>query len=444
VIASVGKVVEQQILVKNVGSVAADQVEVRCTVSIDSELVSTEPRATIAGSTMVWRIAKLPAGGQQKMVVRVRPLVAGELSCNTNVTFKSSAAVKVQVTAAKLKLICEGPSSVPVGSDVHVTMTVFNTGTAAAENVRIRQIVPNIQQTGGRAAPAAKPLLLEVGTLEPGESRVLETSSKATMAGVVNIKLVAEAQDGTSANAEHTIKVQEPKLTIATTGPEFRYLNRKATYQITVTNPGDSPVTNLNVMAGLPEGLEFADASHGGAYNAQKRTIAWTPGLLEPNRSIEYSITVIPRTEGEHLQRVVAWADNKLLVKADKVTRVEGTTSLAIEITDVEDPIEIGSETLYQIHITNKGSKSAERVQVVAMIADGLKVTGIESAGTYRMQGQQLVFEPIASMAPQATAVIQIRVKGTKVGSHAIRAMASCPAMPNTIVTEESTAVYGD
>ena len=442
VLGNVGKIVEQQILVKNVGSVAAENVEVRGSVSIDSELITTEPRAEIKDSAMMWRIKSLPAGSQQKITVRVKPLVAGELSMNTNVSFKSSASMKVQVQAPKLKLVCDVPSVVLVGAEVRVAMTVANIGTATAEGVRVRQIVPAIAQAGGRNTGA--PLVIDVGTLEPGESRVLETNSRATAAGIVQLKLVAETPDGVYAIAEHTLKVQAPKLEIATTGPDFRYLGRKATYQVVVSNSGEVTVSGLNVMVGLPEGLEFVDASHNAVYNSLKRTIAWAPGTLEGNRKLEYAVTVMPRTEGEHLQRAVAWAENNLVVKADKITRVEGITSLALEITDVDDPIEVGSETVHQIHITNKGSRTAQRVQVVAMVPEGLKVTGVEGPGTYRVQGQQMIFEPIASLAPQGTAVIQLRVKGIATGQHAIRAIMSCPAMTNSIVTEEATEVYGD
>jgi len=442
VMANVGKIVEQQILVKNVGSVAAEQVEINGNVSIDAELISTEPKADISNSTLVWRFAKIPAGAQQKITVRVKPLIAGELSLQTKVVLRSSASVKTQIREPKLKLTCDGPTSVVVGSEVRVMLTVANVGSAPAEGIKIRQVVPAIAQASHPAA--ATPMSMEVGTLQPGESRVLDTSSVARDPGLVRVILVAESQDGAHAATEHSLKITAPKLALITNGPDFRYLNRKATYQMVLTNPGDAMATNANLMVGLPEGLEFIDASSDGTYNFEKRTVSWAVGMLDAHQKREFSITVLPKTEGEHLQRAVAWADSNLLAKADKTTRVEGTISMMMEVVDLDDPIEIDNETTYQIHLVNRGSKAAERIQVHAAVPDGLKILGVEGTGLYRIQGQQVIFEPIASLSPQSATVLQVRVKGIKKGTQRFRAVMSCPGVANSIITEESTEVYGD
>lgn len=438
--ATVGKTVEQQIVVRNTGAVAAEQVEVRGRLSIDSELISTDPKAEVVDSTLVWRFARIPASGQQTIILRVKPLIAGELSCQTNVSFKSTGAMKTQVQEAKLKLTCEAPTSVVVGSEVRLVMNVSNIGNAVAEGVQIRQLMPGVVQTG---VPAGKPLALEVGTLMPGESRVLETASIARHAGLVRISLVAQAEDGTQTTAEHMLRVTAPKLALQVNGPDFRYVNRKATYQFMLANPGDALATNVNLMVGLPEGLEYVDASGDAVYNPEKRTIAWAIGSLAAQQRRDFTVNVLPKSEGQHLQRVVAWADGNLMAKSDKVTRVDGVTALVMEITDLEDPIEIGSETAYQIHIMNRGTKSAERVQLAVTVPDGMTPVRVESSGKYRIQGQQIQFEPIASLGPQSATVFQVYVKGTARGMQRFRAVMNCPTMPNAVITEESTEVYG-
>src|SRR5206468_10688522 len=113
-------------------------------------------------------------------------------------------------------------------------------------------------------------------------------------------------------------------------------------------------------------------------------------------------------------QRAVVWADSNLLAKADKMTRVEGTISLLMEVVDLDDPIEVDNETTYQIHIVNRGSKVAERIQVAAAAPEGMKIMGVEGTGLYQIQGQQVIFEPIASLAPQSATVLQVRVTGIK------------------------------
>ncbi len=442
IMATVGKIVEQVIVMKNVGSVVAEHVEVRGNVSIDSELIYTDPKADISESTLIWRFPRIPAGAQQKITIRVRPLVAGELSCHTNVSFKSSASVRVQIREPKLKLVCDGPASVTVGSEVRIALTVANVGTAPVEGVKIRQLVPGVTQTAGYTANT--PAVLPVGTLHPGESRVLETVSIARNPGLVRVSLVAESLDGAQAAAEHTLRVTAPKLELTNSGPEFRYLKRRATYQMVLSNPGDSMATNVNLAVALPEGFEFISASSDGMFNAEKRTVTWIIGVLEANQKRDFSFTILPKTEGEHVQRIVAWADSNLIAKTEMKTRVEGLVSLLMEVVDVDDPIELGSETTYQIHILNRGTKAAERIQIVATLPEGLTATAVEGLGTYKVKGQQLIFEPIASVAPQTATVLQVRVKGVRIGTQRIRAVLNCASLRNAIITEEATEVYGE
>jgi uncharacterized repeat protein (TIGR01451 family) len=440
VMTTVGKMVEQQIVVKNIGAVPAEQVEVRGSLSIDAELISTEPKADISNSTLIWRFSRIPAGGQQRITLRVKPLVAGELNCHTNVSFKSSGS-GTQVREPKLKLACEGPNTVIVGNEVRLAMHVTNVGSAPAEGIRIRQIVPGVMQTSARTN--LQPLMLEVGTLEPGESRTLETASVARDPGLVRINLVAESDSGTQSATEHVLRVTAPKLSVTTSGPDFRYLNRKGTYRFTLTNPGDAAATNVNLMVGLPEGLEYVDATGDAVFNADKRTVAWAIGSLDPQQIREFTVNLLPKAEGQHLQRIVAWGDGNLLAKADKMTRVEGLTALVMEIRDADDPIEIGSETVYQIHIMNRGSKAAERVQIAATVPDGMMPLRVESSGRYRIQGQQIQFETIPSLAPQSATVLQVHVQGVMKGTQRFRAVMKS-AVSEALITEESTEVYGD
>lgn len=440
--ARIGEIMEQEIIVKNIGSVPAEQVEVRGNVSIDSELISTEPKAEVVNSSLVWKLSRIPTGGQQKIIVRVRPLIAGELSCQTNVSFKSTGSTKPQAAEPKLKLTFQAPNAVPLNSEVRIRVNVSNVGTAAATGVRVRQIVPGVMQAA--AESYSSPLSLEVGTLQPGETRVLETASIAREPGTVRVNLIAQTEDGYQTAAEQILRVTTPKLAIAATGPETRNMNQRASYQFTVVNPGDAPATNVNVMIGLPEGLEFLDANGNAVYNTSKRTVAWAVGTLEPQQRREFTVNVMAQTEGQHLQRVVAWADGNLLAKADKLTRVEGILTLDMEISDVEDPIQVGGETIYEIQITNRGATTAEQIQVTAALPPGMTVVRIESAGRYRMQGQQIQFETIASLAPQASTEMQVHVRGMAQGMQRIRAVMTCPTLKSAVTAEETTEVYGN
>jgi hypothetical protein len=67
----------------------------------------------------------------------------------------------------------------------------------------------------------------------------------------------------------------------------------------------------------------------------------------------------------------------------------------------------------------------------------------VESSGRYRIQGQQIQFETIPSLAPQSATVLQVHVQGVMKGTQRFRAVMKS-AVSEALITEESTEVYGD
>jgi uncharacterized repeat protein (TIGR01451 family) len=439
VMCNIGKTMEHHLLVKNIGSTPAEQIEVRGTFSLTCTFLSTQPKAEVDGSTVVWRLPRLDANAQQKLSVQLKPTSTGEMSCSTTVTFSSSSALKVQVGQPKLKLVCEGPKDTLVGSDVHVMLTVINTGTGRASGVRVRQDTGDVLQASSRTAAQ-----IEVGTLEPGESRPVETLARAREPGTMRIALVADSEDDVKASVDHTVQVRAPKLELSSTGPDFRYLNRKATYQYVISNPGDAPALNVNLSIGLPEGLQFIEATSGGFYNQQKRTVEWVPGIIEAGQKQEFAVTVLAKKEGEHLQRATAWADHNLQASAQQTVKVGGTPSVVMEVVDAEDPIETGAVTSYEIRVTNRGSKAAERVQLVAHVPDGMQPMSAEGPTKFHIEGQQVIFDELPILNAQAAATCKVKVKGTKPGTVLFRAELTSPSLTRALSAEQATEVYGE
>ena len=52
---------------------------------------------------------------------------------------------------------------------------------------------------------------------------------------------------------------------------------------------------------------------------------------------------------------------------------IEGLVALLYTVTDISDPIEVGGQTTYEIHVVNQGSKTASNLRVGAMIPAGME-----------------------------------------------------------------------
>merc|ERR1711964_688128 len=100
----------------------------------------------------------------------------------------------------------------------------------------------------------------------------------------------------------------------------------------------------------------------------------------------------------------------------DHTTIVEALTELEFTVQDDQDPIEVGSETTYEIRILNRGSKAATNVQLSALLPPQITPLAADGHTRVAIQGQQVAAEAIDQLAPQAEAIYRIKVQGRQPG----------------------------
>ncbi len=72
---------------------------------------------------------------------------------------------------------------------------------------------------------------------------------------------------------------------------------------------------------------------------------------------------------------------------------------------DLDDPVEVGKEAVYEIRVTNQGTGACTNVQLVAALAEGTEYKGSSGPTQVKPQGQHLVFDPIPTLAAKGEAV---------------------------------------
>ncbi len=436
----VGKPARFQVVVRNVGSIIANDVVVRDEVPQGTTLVETEPQANrSAEGAVLWNLGSIEPGREARVTMEVMPEEEGEIGSVATISFQTSASARTVSTRPQLTLTHDGLPEALVGDDVIFNIKLTNPGTGVAYNVRLEEDVPDgLRHFDGRE------LEYKIGDLKPGETRLLELKLKADKPGIVNNLLYARADAGLEVNDEFQFEVVAPGLQVGVEGPRKRYLERRAAFEIAVANPGTAPARDVQVVAQLPRGLRFVDTNNSGHYDSSTHSVRWSLAELPAKEMGTVKLATIPTTMGDQRIRVETTASMGLQASAEHDMTVEGLAALLFTVTDVSDPIEVGGETTYEVHVVNQGTKPASNLRLDASIPAGMEAVNGEGPARAIVESNRVSFEPLAKLVPQADTFYKIHVRGTSAGDKRVIVRLMSDDVTEPVTKEESTHVYSD
>jgi uncharacterized repeat protein (TIGR01451 family) len=152
----------------------------------------------------------------------------------------------------------------------------------------------------------------------------------------------------------------------------------------------------------------------------------------------------MPIETGPQTLQVESHASQGLTDQATQQIMIEGLAAIMFEVRDLEDPIEVGGETGYEIRVVNQGTKAATNLRVAINLPPGLQVVSAEGETQYSAQGNALVFEPLGQLNPKTDTVYRVRVQGLQAGDQRVTVEVHTDDLGQPIRREESTRVFGD
>lgn len=439
--AKLGQPVTYQIIVKNISSSAVNQVVVRNRLPAGVTVSATEPKAVTDGNMLIWDLGTLQPRQEKRLDLKMLPEAKGDLACQAMVTLTGSSTARLRVREPKLQLKASAPDKVVLGDMATVTLTVTNPGDGTADRVKIKATLSD-----GLENARGKTIDFDVGDLAPKETRSVQLVCSTKAGGEQKCEAVAVSDGNLTSQDAAAIDVVLPQVDLAVTGPRLRYLDRHATYVFKITNPGSASANNVTISDQIPQGFKFVTASDGGRHDFTTRTVSWFLGDLPPGQSREVTLEVVAVNTGEHKHKITVTAARGLKTEAEALTRVEGLSALLMELIDLDDPVEVGADTSYEIHVTNTGSKTETNLQLICTIPDKMEFRGAKCPANCRfhLEGKDVVFEALPKLAPRADAFYRVNVRGTAAGDLRFRARIKADGLTEPVLKEESTKVYGD
>ncbi len=436
----VGRPAKFQIRVRNTGRSAAENVLIRDEVPAGTKFLDANPKASrAADGAIFWEVGTMSPGQEVTVNLQLMPVEEGPIGSVAKVSFQAAASARTRSTKPGLVLEHTGPMKVLVGDTVRFQIKITNPGSGAANQVVLEEDVPQ-----GLTHSSGAKLEYAVGTIQPGQTRHLELTLKASEAGSVVNTLFARAEGGLEAKDVVELEVTAPKLDVAIEGPSKRYLERQATFSVSVANPGTADARDVELIAHLPTGLKFVSTNNSGYYDQARHAVIWSLEQLPAGEMGKAQFTAVPIEMGNFQIRAESHAEPGLEAQQEHALQVEGIAALLFGVADKVDPIEVNGQTAYEIRVVNQGSKAATNIQFTAIVPEGLRPVSAEGPTPETIDGQQVVFGPLDRLPPKEQAVFRVMVEGAAAGDHRFRVQMTSGEIETPVIKEESTRVYAD
>lgn len=334
-----------------------------------------------------------------------------------------------------LELAMACPQAVDLGDRVEYELTLTNRGPGQARDVQVLdQLPPALRHDSGDAE-----LVWRVPKLNPGKSTTARVWTRAVVAGEFENK--AQVQGG-KPMASCPILVRQGALNMVKQGPAERFLGQTSRYQIQVRNAGDGTAKQVVVGDAYPAGMRFLSAEPAGKHDAEKRQVTWALGDLPGGESRDIQVAFKSERIGRLCDKGQAMAEWGLEAQAVACTEVKGLVALLLEVVDGPDPVVLGTQTTYSIRVVNQGSAPATGVTVLSTLPAELAFVEAGGPTTAVVDGREIRFAPLASLAPGEKVVYQVKVKALKEGDVRFATEITANELSSPVGETESTRLY--
>ncbi len=390
---------------------------VNVTYTLDGARVTSSEPAMGSGGFLVGDLAPKAC---KTIKVTANASNVGTVKGCMSATWMNALCCGTNVVQPALKLVKSvTPSDITPCDTVTYTLTVTNTGTGGASNVKIMDDLPSGVTSDGKSA-----LSWDIGSLGAGQSQTRTFTGKAAKTGTyVNHARAAADNNLSATSGDATFTVKAPMLAISKVCPTKVFIGRPSQFKITVTNKGDGPAVNTVVEDMLPAGLTFVSASDGGTAAGGK--VTWNVGTLPVGGSKDLTVNCSGGALGNVKNSCSAHCTCAEPVTANCSTNFEGVPDIGTGIFDDNGVVPIGETHVFHYQVRNQGQIDLTNVQVVADLDSGLDFKSSTWAGGQTVAGGKVTWK-IGTVKAGQDFKVDIICTGSKTGELVIRTVTSC------------------
>jgi uncharacterized repeat protein (TIGR01451 family) len=433
---NVGQECDVELIVRNTSPSMVRSVMAEAVIPPNVKVVETRPAAVEGSEMPTWTFGELQPGQSRSVMLKVIPMARGDVKLDAYVRLTGSTTSSFVVQEPMIGVAVSGPEKVEIGQQVGYIVRVSNPGTGLANNVVIQAAVPEgLEHRNGSL------LNIEIGTLNPGESRQARLSLTAVQGGEQQLAVRVLADGGLSEQTVTTVVVAEPQLAIAMSGPKEPHVGRAENYTLTVSNGGNVQSTNVRAKYIVPAGFTFVSADRGGKYVEIDNAVEWFVGTLHPNDGSDFTMTMKATETGEVAHKAGVISEHGQVTTCELISKVAGTAALdMLIVADHREP-KVGQEIRWEVVIRNTGTREASNVGVSCELPAGFEFIAADGPTKYIAENGVLVFRSIPVIDAASDAKIEIRGVCTREGYQRLRLRVASESVTDVLIGEETASV---
>lgn len=330
------------------------------------------------------------------------------------------------VLAPALELMLEGPAEVVFGEANTYRLRVKNPGSADARNVAITL---SAESYGASSS--------DIATVRAGGEEVVDIELTFNQEGSINIAASAKADSDLNSATRIDVLVQRANLVASVDVPALVYHGTQTDYIVRVANTGNALAKDVRASMRLPVGAKLINLPND--TQLADGVLSWDVGEVAPGAAADLPMQLCLLSEGENELTVECRSASGLTANCVSKTIVKAVSDLKLFVTDPIAPAPIGSEVIYELTLTNRGSKAATGVRVIAQFSEGIEPVRGEGTKSRVVPGQ-VIFEPLQRIEPGETVKLKVVALADDMGTHRFRAEVRTDDTSVRLVQEASTA----
>lgn len=292
--------IEYVITIKNTGDGPARNVQLKDTIPDGLEATS--------GKDISRNIGELPPGQTREIRYSLKATKPGRFTNTASVTadggLKADASCTTVVSKPVLEVTKTGPDTRFIGRNAEYTITVKNASDTEAKDTVLRDPIPAnasfVSATDGGVNENGV-AVWRLGTLEPGASKSVKITLKATGMGKIDNKATAtaycaEASASVSTNVQGIAAILLEVEDIA----DPIEVGANETYEIVVTNQGSANDTNIVIECTLPPEQKYVSSEGPTQATVSGQVVKFAPlPSLAPKAKATWKVVVQGLKEGD-------------------------------------------------------------------------------------------------------------------------------------------------